>query len=181
VKKSRFISRRALLRAIGASPIAGIAISAAAQEEIKAAASQVCGEDHVDSKFETVSKVLWQEFLDGVLIGSRQNSITPPMEPDPGVFKRAFELSGQFVVTNLGQFPADGRDPATVACCGDCGIRAVKLAHDAGATSISPAVFEQAWCATRDHFKSLFERKARYEGAGKDAEVQITSRAMGCG
>ncbi len=127
-----------------------------------------CSQKPVDTeKFFKIAEILWTKFLAGA----------HPTDVEEGVFKRAFEMTGPFVICNIEQFSTDGNHVDTNNCSVQCGQEAAKLAQSHGPDAkIDKADFEAAWCIVQKQMREALTR-LRARSPGGDGQP---SGGMGC-
>ena len=163
-------SRRAILRAIGLSPLALIgasSLSAATLERISNFASvQGCREDQKE-KIKKIGERLMHMFK----LGAKGAPID-----EPAVEAKGWELSGKKLCERIDDWPDGDKDhDETIGCAFLCGWKARELA---GGKVINDAVFEDAWNWTRAQRHTLFSRARRVAwSAGGDPSKSL---GLGC-
>jgi hypothetical protein len=152
-EKRRPLSRRALLRSAGLTPIAVLALSST--KEVEAAigttvASLGLGNDD-GVKFGEIVKHLWAALQYGSL----------GTEIGDDVLAAALNKSAQHIVSNLALFPSDGKDVETIGCAYLCGLKA---ATKAGTGTIDAAIFNEAWDETKTETQAKLARARAISG-----------------
>jgi hypothetical protein len=160
-------SRRAMLRALAAAPLAlaSRALSAEAEAELKTAISGLALDEDRERKLLQVCGRLWTVV----------ELAAEPAPFAPGVVAKALDLSKVHLIKNLDEFSEQGEHYETTLCALKCG----KLcAEKSGGREIQPAVYEEAFNEVRTGMSSILNRareRARARGIG-----EIGPRGMGC-
>lgn len=135
------------------------------------------------AKLLAVAEVLWTKFKGGVNSNGKND-----VDLAPGVFHRAFVMSGPFVLCNLPGYPDDPDSIDTMNCTALCGQKAAAAARTKweeedlpGRPTIDATLFEAAWCATQKETRDKFSRLRNMSGGltGGDDPGDITG-GMGC-
>jgi hypothetical protein len=196
---SERISRRRLLKSVGALPLAtiGIALSASAEEEIRNSIHD-CEKDLSDAekdKLFRISTRLWQDFEIGVAAAQTEED----KKPKPGKFSvgplvrmRGFALSGPHVIKNLHCWNHDVHPP-TLDCAQDCGLGAARRSKQNGKPKgegdrkgdpkgrpyeISVDNFSKAWKELKDKMPEQLQKARVIRGTLHDCPVE--DQGMGC-
>ena len=156
------LSRRSMLRLASFAPLAFLAPGCATQELEAVVADECkypgeCVDKPVDpAKLKTVIDSLWASFVEGA---GGENRI------GKGVFAKAFDMSGGYVICNLNAFDSDGGQ--TLKCCKACGEHAWDM-KPWYRRKINPDDFEKAWCQTQYEFRHKLARARAIFGDGYD-------------
>jgi len=160
-------SRRAMLRALAAAPLAlaSRSLSAEAEAELKTAISGLALDEEREQKLLRVCGKLWTVV----------ELAAEPATFAPGVVSKALELSKGPLIDNLDQFSKEGDHYETTLCALKCGRL---CAEKSGGREIQPAVYEEAFNEVRMGISSILNRareRATARGMG-----EIGPRGMGC-
>jgi hypothetical protein len=136
-------------------PPSAVALSSCAQDSVRDAAATNVGAAVNLGKYTRVALDLWQSFMLGVHRWDKDKGQTTTVELD--VYLRGEALSGGAVLANLDCFddPKDLPPPGqTNRCAFACGWWAAQLASS-NSNTVTAAIFQQAWCDTRETFGKL--------------------------
>lgn len=198
------LSRRKLLRLASYGTLATLATGACAHDnhrevlvdQIECDSDTDCsvkipnqeGEEQnvATSKLFEVADVLWNKFLGGVNYDDSGEVVLAS-----GVFLKAFEMSGPYVVCNLANYPDDPDLIDPMNCSAICGRKCAEKArrhleeHElSGPPTVDAAIFNNAWCETKEEWIEKMTRIRRMNGTpegslGGDGETDI-SGGYGC-
>lgn len=186
----RPMSRRAILKAIGATPLALLAapgssvgamiagvpvpgLHIATSDEMDALVVLAKEDDSSvdETKFRLVAATLWNYFVAGA--GGHTKA-----KLEPGLILEAYHHgdTGSLVVTRLDQWDPNGHHPETNACAFLCGQKAAAIVETSSDSKINEDVYKMAWQWTKTDTSARFSRLASRNG-GSTASGPI---GLGC-